>query len=126
MRMEAASFRIFDTSRLKFQLADPDAYYVHHMSMYEHLLHRKFGYEVAQNRTLVLSQSALEGECSNLKIRPSKEYLALIPFFGGRPPEVSTDLKVKSLGQGNSLVRVRTCACSRIDHVVLFVIYATA
>ena len=40
-KMEAASFRIFDTARLKFQVADPDAYYVHHMSMYEHHIHRK-------------------------------------------------------------------------------------
>jgi hypothetical protein len=60
-KMEAASFSIFDTSRLKFQVADPDAYYVHHMSMYEHLLHRKEGYNVAQNKTLILSQTAMKG-----------------------------------------------------------------
>jgi hypothetical protein len=104
--MEAASWLLFDTSRLKFQVADPDAYFVHHLSMYEHLLHRKVGYNIAQNRTLILSQSAMEGECGGLKIRPSQEYLAIIPFFGGRPPNVTAELKVHSLGQGNSLVSI--------------------
>lgn len=30
--------------------------------------------------------------------------IAFIPFYGGRPPNVTSDLKVHSLGQGNSLV----------------------
>ena len=102
--MEAASFSIFETSSLKFQVADPDAYYVHHMSMFEHLLHRKEGYEKAQNKTSILSSAALKGECEGLNISSSLEFLALIPFYGGRPPNVSSDLKVKSIGQGNSLV----------------------
>ena len=105
-KMEAASFSIFERSSLKFQVADPDAYYVHHMSMYEHLLHRKHGYEVAQNKTSILSYAALKGECEGLNISSSLEYLALIPFYGGRPPNVTSDLKVKSIGQGNSLVRL--------------------
>ena len=104
--MEAASVNIFLTSSLKFQVADPDSYYVHHMSMYEHLLHKKKGYEIAQNKTSILSYAALKGECEGLNISSSLEYLALIPFYGGRPPNVTTDLKVKSIGQGNSLVRL--------------------
>ena len=90
-KMEAASFRIFDTARLKFQVADPDAYYVHHMSMYEHHIHRKIGFEAAQRETLTMSKAAMQGECGNLKIRKTKEYLALVPFFGGLPPGVTKD-----------------------------------
>jgi hypothetical protein len=107
-KMEAASFSIFDTSRLKFQVADPDAYYVNHMSMYEHLVHKKEGHGIAQNKTLILSQTAMKGECDNLNISKSKEYLALIPFYGGLPPGVTADMKVKSIGQGNSLVSAST------------------
>jgi hypothetical protein len=110
-KMEAASFRIFDTAKLKFQVADPDAYYVHHMSMYEHHIHRKQGFAAAQRETLVLSQAAMHGECGDLKIRPTNEYIALIPFFGGLPPGVTADFsKVKSIGQGNSLVNASTKA----------------
>lgn len=121
--MEAASWLLFDTSRMKFQVADPDAYFVHHMSMYEHLLHRKVGYDIAQNRTFILSQSAMKGECGSLKIRPSQEYLAIIPFYGGRPPNVTAALKVTSLGQGNSLVSilhsfVLPCPVQSIDYAV--------
>jgi hypothetical protein len=104
--MEAASVNIFLTSSLKFQVADTDLYYVHHMSMYEHMVHMREGYEIAQNKTSILSNAALKGECEGLNISGSLEYLALIPFYGGRPPNVTTDLKVKSIGQGNSLVRL--------------------
>ena len=119
--MEAASWLLFDTSRLKFQVADPDAYFVHHLSMYEHLLHRKVGYDIAQNKTVILSKSAMKGECGSLKIRSSQEYLALIPFFGGRPPNVTANLKVASLGQGNSLVSILASValpCPAVDDVM--------
>lgn len=103
--MEGASFGIFETSKLIFQVADPDAYYVHHMSMYEHLLHKKEGYSSALNKTLILSQTAMKNECGRkLHINKNKQYLAFIPFYGGLPPNVTADNKVKSLGQGNSLV----------------------
>ena len=104
-KMEAASFQLYDASKNKFQVSDPDSYYVHHMSSYEHLLHRKVGYDVAKNATIVLSKAAIKGECDNLVISDTREYLALIPFFGGLPPDVTVDMKVKSIGQGNSLVR---------------------
>ena len=104
-KMEAASFNIFDKARWKFQLADPDAYFVHHMSMYEHLIHRKHGFDEAQKKTLILSETAIAGECYNLTINDSNEYMALIPFYGGLPPNVTKDMsKVHSIGQGNSLV----------------------
>ena len=104
-KMEAASFQVFETAPLKFQIADPDAYYVHHMSMFEHLIHRKEGFDIAQTKTLTLSKAAMKGECDNLIISKTMSYLALIPFFGGLPPGVNANLEVKSIGQGNSLVR---------------------
>jgi len=111
-KMEAASFSIFDAAPYKFQLSDPDAYYVHHMSMFEHLIHKKQGFQEAQNRTLIMSKSAIIGECGkHLSISKTTEYLALIPFFGGLPPNVTSDFSaVKSIGQGNSLVSPSTKA----------------
>lgn len=94
----------FDKAKMKFQLSDPDAYYVHHMSMFEHLIHKKHGFETAQNKTLIMSKAAYAGECSNVKINTNQQYVALIPFYGGLPPNVTKDLSVKSIGQGNSLV----------------------
>jgi hypothetical protein len=94
----------FDKGQYKFQLADEDAYFVHHMSMYEHLNHKKVGFEIAKNKTLIMSKAALKGECDNLVISKSREYLGLVPFYGGLPPNVTANLAVKSIGQGNSLV----------------------
>lgn len=94
----------FDTAKLKFQLSDPDAYYVHHMSMYEHYLHQKQGFGVAQNKTLILSKAAFAGECTNLNVSKLRSAISFIPFYGGLPPNVTKDLAVKSIGQGNSLV----------------------
>ncbi len=106
--MEAASFNVFDKARWKFQFADPDAYYVHHMSRYEHLIHKSSTFEEAKRKSELLSNAAFLGECANLtgldRVRDREPYLALVPFFGGLPPNVTKDLKVKSLGQGNSLV----------------------
>ena len=86
-------------------MSDPDAFYVHHMSMFEHLIHKKYGFAEAKNKTLIMSRAAFSGECDNLAITKSKDYVALIPFYGGLPPGVTKDLAVKSIGQGNSLVR---------------------
>jgi hypothetical protein len=72
--------------------------------MYEHQIHKTYGFAEAKNKTLILSKAAFKGECENLKISKSKEYVALIPFYGGLPPGVTKDLTVKSIGQGNSLV----------------------
>ena len=94
----------FDKSKFKFQLSDPDAYFVHHMSMYEHFLHKKVGFATALNKTITMSQEAFKGECENIQPSDRKDYIALIPFYGGLPPNVTKDLSVKSIGQGNSLV----------------------
>lgn len=74
------------------------------MSMFEHLNHKTHGFAVAKNKTLAMSRAAFAGECDNLVINKSKDYAAFVPFFGGRPPGVTKDLAVKSIGQGNSLV----------------------
>eukprot|EP01040_Poterioochromonas_malhamensis_P022469 gene22469-27344_t len=103
-KMEAATFSIYDKAKFKFQVSDPDCYYVHHMSMFEHVLHKAYGFEIAKNRTLTMSRAAYEGECSSLRASKENNYLALIPFYGGLPPNVTKDLAVKSIGQGNSLV----------------------
>jgi hypothetical protein len=110
-KMEAATFNVYDKAKLKFQISDPDAYYVHHMSMFEHLHHKKYGFEVAKNVTLMMSKAAFRGECGNLTsdgMTNETNYIALIPFYGGLPPNVTKDLSVKSIGQGNSLVDAST------------------
>lgn len=138
-KMESASFNIFDRSQFKFQLSDPEAYYVHHMSMYEHLLHKKFGFDIASNKSREMSMSAFHGECVNKTSfqhmkrglgKDRAEYLALVPFYGGLPPAVTSDFsKVNSIGQGNSLVDASikvlqciatVCSCLRyFGHVII-------
>ena len=139
-KMETASFNIFDRSQLKFQMSDPSAYFVHHMSMYEHLLHKKYGFDIASNKSRTMSLAAFDGECRNetsikLMHRGSgrgdrAEYLTLVPFYGGFPPAVTQDYsKVNSIGQGNSLVdasikvlqcMASVCSCLRyFGHVVV-------
>jgi hypothetical protein len=63
-KMETASFNIFDRAMYKWQLSDPHAYYVHHMSMFEHLIHKKYGFDSAKNSTQVMSDKAFLSECS--------------------------------------------------------------
>ncbi len=75
------------------------------MSMYEHLNHKKHGFDVSVNKTLRLSQAAFAGECEGLQVSRTKEYMALVPFYGGLPPGVNANRKVESIGQGISLVR---------------------
>lgn len=78
--------------------------------MFEHLNHKKYGFEVAKNKTLVLSQTAFSQECGNLTVSSSQhhhhQFLSLVAFYGGLPPGVTKDLAVKSIGQGNSLVSI--------------------
>jgi hypothetical protein len=80
------------------------------MSHYEHQVHKVHGFEMAKNKTIILSNAAYNGECGNLQISKSREHIAFIPFYGGRPPGVTKDLAVKSIGQGNSLVRFANTA----------------
>lgn len=85
--------------------------------MFEHVNHKAYGFEVAKNKTLLLSKAAYKGECSNLRVSNRTSYLALIPFYGGLPPGVTADLSVKSIGQGNSLVN-RNNNCVAVKQVI--------
>lgn len=99
-KMETHSFVIFDYARQKYQLDDHDAYYVHHMSHFEHLVQRESGFAKAEELSGILGQAAYEGECQ--KLDPSKfnkGYLGLVPFYSGLPPNVTSNLHVKSIGQ---------------------------
>ena len=108
--------------------------------MYEHLLHKKYGFDIASNKSRTMSMAAFEGECKNetsvkLMHRGSgrgdrAEYLTLVPFYGGLPPAVTQDYsKVNSIGQGNSLVdasikvlqcMASVCSCLRyFGHVIV-------
>lgn len=119
LKMEEASFAILQKTKNTFQLSDPHMYFVNHMSAYEHSVMRKFGFEIAEKRTYELSQAAMFSECANLSVTSVSSissYVSFIPFYGGRPPDVDKDLKVRSIGQGNSLVSASTkamqCAAS--------------
>ena len=102
--MEQATFLISDVAHYKWQFLDPNAYFVHHLSMYEHVIHRKLGIVIAKTRTLELSTAAFNGECANLQSVGSLSYIALIPFYGGLPPNTDENHRVHSIGQGNSLM----------------------
>jgi hypothetical protein len=75
--------------------------------MYEHFNHKKYGFETAKNKTLILSQAAMHGECDELVVSKTKNIVSFVPFYGGLPPGVTKDLTVKSIGQGNSLVKLK-------------------
>ena len=107
-KMEEAAFRVFDDPSLKYQLVNPDLYFVHHMSEFEHQIHKKHGIDRAKNVTSIMSHAAYNGECNrNIDtINSSSNYIAFIPFYGGLPPDVNNKFEVKSIGQGNSLVIV--------------------
>jgi hypothetical protein len=105
-KMETANFKIIKYSKIRFQFDDPFAYYVNHMSAYEHVNRKLYGYNVSEEKTQVFSLAALHGECGrDASISLTNRVAAVIPFYGGRPPNVTSDLKVNSIGQGNSLVR---------------------
>lgn len=161
-----------------FDEADKHAFFVHHLSNYEHVNHAEYGFAQAQNKTAALSSAAFLGECSALTssaagrygpqsvdpsnrnpaasvIQPSPplskrakrqsrsdarvdssptgnrdEFLALVPFYGGLPPNTSVGaFQTDSLGQGNSRVGLEVkahqamatvCSCLRyFGHVVV-------
>ena len=97
--------------------------------MFEHLIHKKYGFAEAKNKTLTLSRAAFKGECGSLVISKSKEYVALIPFYGGLPPGVTKDLTVGSIGQGNSLVYLyflfSNCTIMSLLFLIRSIIYSS-
>ena len=85
-------------------------------------MHRSRGLETAANLSQVLTEAAVRGECGGLGQAGDLRYLALVPFYGGLPPNV-TGGRVDSSGEGNSLLdrdtKVRQLAatlCSALRH----------
>ena len=73
-------------------------YYVHHMSMFEHLLHKRDGFDVARNQSLVLSEAAFQGEC--------------FPAEGSRRSLKAQHKKHHTRGNGECVsLRVSACLC---------------
>ena len=154
-----------------FDDADRYAFFVHHLSNYEHVNHMEYGFVQAHNKTAILSLASLRGECGALTaatnsqsaelgdsavennhvpplLKKSKkhslmgtspdrpltdhrnEYIALVPFYGGLPPNISAGaFQTDSLGQGNSRVSLEVkahqamatvCSCLRyFGHVFI-------
>jgi len=104
--MEQASYRLFATKSNAYQLEDLDSYFVHHLSQYEHSIHSTHGFEKSTQKVGQLSRSAFDGECSKEEFQQihNADYVALIPYYGGLPPNITSSMKVKSNGKGNSLV----------------------
>lgn len=110
-KMESVTWDVLKTSKWNFQFFNESSYFVHHMSQFEHFHRKKSGYTVSENLTSIYSNEALKGICMGVQ-RQTEDFqssyhessIALVPFYGGRPPNVTADFKVNSLGQGNSLV----------------------
>ena len=120
LKMEEASFSVLRRAKQIFQVVDEELYFVNHLSGYEHeVMRRSAGnFSDTEERALRLSREALAKECSSVASSlPLNSTLSVIPFFSGRPPEVSEDLQVHSIGQGNSLVSPITKAMQCISTV---------
>lgn len=81
-KMEAATFLIADRAKQKYQFMDPDAFFVHHLSRFEHAVHKKEGLESAREKTLLMSTLAFNGECGSLTTVGNTSYFVVIPFYG--------------------------------------------
>lgn len=109
LKMEEASFSILRKASHIFQIVDDQSYYVNHLSGYEHEVMNFQNYSFAEEKTHQLSLKAASKECESIdQYKFFNHTLSIIPFYGGRPPMVSEDLRVHSIGQGNSLVNSTT------------------
>jgi hypothetical protein len=86
--------------------------------MYEHMVHKKIGFEAAKERTLLFSTAAFSGECDALQRAGNESYFVVIPFYGGLPPNTDENHKVHSLGQGNSLMVLHISTPINVLYVV--------
>lgn len=110
-RAEAASTEVEKTTPHKYMLLNDSEYYVHHMSNYEHLNHKAYGFPAAEDKTALMSRAAVRGECAALKgggtssssSDKRNEYIAFVPFYSGRPSNGS-QYWTDGLGHGNSIV----------------------
>lgn len=107
-RAEAATGEVFKSVYHRYLFANYGNYFVHHMSMYEHILTRHKGFEYAQEQVSLLATAARKGECSHKNIydfgSKNNGHIAIIPFFGGLPPARNASDEKGTLGQGNSVV----------------------
>jgi hypothetical protein len=123
IKMEEASFIFFRQANLLFQYRNQSTYFVHHLSAYEHSIRKKYGYDASEKAAYDMAQQIFWKECHAIPLDSLKNpHISLIPFYGGRPPQVTPDLRVESIGQGNSLVNATTkalqciasaCSCLR-------------
>lgn len=107
--MEQASFVLMQQTQDVdiFQMSDPDAVYVNHLSEYEHLQRKKtHNLTTSLAMEATMSEAAARGECSLLisTHNTRTDILGLMPFYGGAPPDVDERThRVRSIGEGNSL-----------------------
>lgn len=113
-RAEAASGEVFKSVYHRYLFGEYTNYYVHHMSMFEHVLTRQKGVEYAHQQVKVLATAARKGECSHPDIQDfgsqNMNHISIIPFFGGLPPARNASDEKGTLGQGNSVVDAFTKA----------------
>jgi hypothetical protein len=108
-KMEQASLMLMQQTKDVdiFQMSDQDAYYVNHLSEYEHS-QRKKTHNLTASLVMeaAMSGTAARGECSALAWHRSNAlsgFLAIMSFYGGIPPQVDEQHRVRSVGEGNSL-----------------------
>ena len=116
-RAECASTELFKVAwQHRFVVKNQSTFYVNHISGYEHLCTKSYGFQSAANKTNILSSAAYNGECQSKGARRQinkeqngvkRHSLALLPCYGGLPPTDSKHDK-DSLGQGNSRVETKT------------------
>jgi hypothetical protein len=111
-KMETHTFNIFRGNTAGYQLVDPFVYSVNHMSMFEHWAHKKSGFGDAVKQSFIMSNASYYDQCFGAGYQASlaTEFVAMIPFYGGLPPNVTAGNLVRSIGQGNSLVNAETKA----------------
>ena len=136
LKMEEASFSIERQAKDLFQYLEHSFYFVNHLSGYEHEIKRRQNFQISEEKSFLLSQISVKEECffrtSNFNLQNNFSIIVLIPFYSGRPPQVTSDLKVESIGQGNSLVnstikalQCLTTACSTLKYFDFSVIGVT-
>ena len=103
-RAEAASIEVYKTAPLKYVSLDPDLFYVHHLSAYEHTNMKANGWAIALEKSLQLSQAAFTGECESVEARAEMKAqpdalkshsLSVVPCFFGQPPNGTTHDNVR-------------------------------
>lgn len=103
--MEEASFNIFR----KAQAFQTDmSYHVKHMSAYEHsvaAVFKKQRKSIADMNYMIYryARALYLHECTNLVVQNETDaFIALVPFYSGMPPNVTTEDGIGTEGEGHS------------------------